>query len=43
LVLEIGADQGRAVEDVLERAGLVGVEVRPDLSGRDRIAVARRL
>jgi len=42
LVLEIGADQGRAVEDVLERAGLVGVEVRPDLSGRDRIAVARR-
>jgi release factor glutamine methyltransferase len=42
LVLEIGADQGRAVDDILRRAGFVDVEVRPDLSGRDRIAVARR-
>jgi release factor glutamine methyltransferase len=42
LVLEIGADQGRAVEGILRRAGLVGVEVRPDLNGRDRVAVARR-
>ena len=42
LVLEIGADQGRAVEDVLAAAGLVGIEVRPDLSGHDRIAIARR-
>jgi release factor glutamine methyltransferase len=42
LVLEIGADQGHAVDDVLHRAGFVDVEVRPDLSGRDRIAVARR-
>ena len=42
LVLEIGADQGRAVDDILRSAGLVDVEVRPDLSGRDRIAVARR-
>ncbi len=42
LVLEIGADQGRAVEEVFVRSGLVEIEVRPDLSGRDRIAVARR-
>ena len=42
LVLEIGSDQRRAVEDLLERAGLVDVEIRPDLSGRDRIATARR-
>ena len=42
LVLEIGADQGPAVDDVLRRAGLVDVEIRPDLSGRDRIAIARR-
>lgn len=42
LVLEIGADQGEAVEDILRGAGLVDVEVRPDLSGRDRIAVAHR-
>ena len=42
LVLEIGADQGRAVDDVLRRVGLVDVEVRKDLSDRDRIAVARR-
>lgn len=42
LVLEIGADQGRAVVDVLRLAGLVHVEVRKDLSDRDRIAIARR-
>ena len=42
LVLEIGADQGRAVDVVLRRAGLVDVEIRSDLSGRDRIAIARR-
>jgi release factor glutamine methyltransferase len=42
LVLEIGADQGGAVAEVLAAAGLVDIEVRPDLSGRDRIAIARR-
>jgi len=42
LVLEIGADQGRVVTDVLGRAGLIDVEIRPDLTGRDRIALARR-
>lgn len=42
LVLEIGADQGRAVSELLHLAGLVDVEIRPDLAGRDRIAVARR-
>jgi release factor glutamine methyltransferase len=42
LVLEIGADQGRAVDDVLRRAGLVDVEIRQDLTDRDRIAIARR-
>jgi release factor glutamine methyltransferase len=42
LVLEIGADQGRAVDDVLRRAGLVDVEIRKDLSDRDRVAIARR-
>lgn len=42
LVLEIGAGQGSAVADLLRSAGLCEVEVRPDLSGRDRIALARR-
>ena len=42
LVLEIGADQGPAVDDVLGRSGLVDVEIRPDFTGRDRIAIARR-
>jgi release factor glutamine methyltransferase len=42
LVLEIGADQGDAVARVLHGAGLADVEIRPDLSGRDRIAIARR-
>lgn len=42
LVLEIGADQGRAVAESLDDAGLVGIEIRPDLTGRDRVAIARR-
>jgi release factor glutamine methyltransferase len=42
LVIEIGADQGSAVEALLRRSGLVDVAIQPDLSGRDRIATARR-
>ncbi len=41
LVLEIGADQGDAVCELMQIAGYVEVEIRPDLSGRDRVAVAR--
>ena len=40
LVLEIGARQGNAVAELLTSAGLPDVEVRTDLAGRDRIAVA---
>lgn len=42
LVLEIGADQGDAVAGLLRQAGYRDVDVRPDLAGRDRVAVARR-
>lgn len=42
LVLEIGADQGAAVAELLASSGYVDVEIRPDLAGLDRIAVARR-
>ncbi len=42
LVLEIGADQGAAVEGLLTAADFVDVAIRPDLTGRDRVAVARR-
>lgn len=42
LVLEIGADQGAAVSDLLAGRGFVDVEVRGDLAGRDRIALGRR-
>jgi release factor glutamine methyltransferase len=42
LVVEIGADQGAAVRDLLVAAGYRDVEIRPDLAGRDRIAVGRR-
>lgn len=42
LVLEIGSGQGPAVADVLRGGGLVDVEVRPDLAGHDRIALASR-
>jgi release factor glutamine methyltransferase len=41
LVLEIGADQGDAVERLLGDAGYADVEIRPDLAGRDRIALGR--
>jgi release factor glutamine methyltransferase len=41
LVLEIGADQGRAVAALLDAAGFGAVEVRPDLAGKDRVAVAK--
>jgi len=41
LVLEIGADQGRAVRELYEQAGFEKFEIRKDLAGRDRIAVAQ--
>ena len=41
LVLEIGADQGRAVERLLLERGYGDVAIRPDLTGRDRVAVGR--
>ena len=42
LVLEIGYRQGPAVVELLAAAGLRENEIRPDLAGLDRIAVARR-
>jgi release factor glutamine methyltransferase len=41
LLLEIGAQQGAAVRAILEKVGGREVEVRKDLQGLDRIAVAR--
>ncbi len=42
LVCEIGAAQGAAVSALAGDAGLVDIEVRPDLAGLDRILIARR-
>jgi release factor glutamine methyltransferase len=42
LVLEIGSGQGAATSDALRAAGLRAVEVRRDLAGHERIAVAVR-
>ena len=42
LVVEIGSGQGSGALQVLTSAGLTEVEVRRDLAGRDRIAVARK-
>lgn len=42
LVLEIGTGQGAQIAPLLAAAGLVDVEIRPDLAGHDRIALARR-
>lgn len=42
LILEIGADQGADVEALLRSAGYADIEIRRDLAGHDRIALARR-
>jgi release factor glutamine methyltransferase len=42
LVLEIGYQQGDAVRKVLSEANLTDIEIRKDLAGRDRIALARK-
>lgn len=42
LVVEIGADQGDAVRILLADAGYGDIEIRRDLAGHDRVAVARR-
>lgn len=42
LVMEIGHEQGGAVVQLLRANGFVQIEIRPDLAGRDRIAVAQR-
>lgn len=42
LVVEIGREQGAHGVAAATSAGLVDVEVRPDLAGHDRILVARR-
>ena len=41
LVLEIGADQGSEVAALLGATGFDDVGIRPDLAGRDRVAVGR--
>ena len=41
LLLEIGSSQGVAVSDIFVGAGFAAVEVAHDLSGRDRMVVAR--
>jgi release factor glutamine methyltransferase len=41
LVLELAPHQAAAAADHARRRGLVGVEVRPDLSGRPRVLLAR--
>jgi release factor glutamine methyltransferase len=43
LVLEIGADQGPAVRALLADAGYGQIEIRRDLAGHDRIALAQAI
>lgn len=42
LIVEIGPTQGRAVAELFRKAGLHGVEIRPDLDQRDRVVLARK-
>jgi release factor glutamine methyltransferase len=41
LVLEIGTEQGAQVAELLAAGGFGDVAIRPDLTGRDRVAVGR--
>jgi len=41
LILEVGAEQGQQVTELLTRSGYVRVEVRSDLAGLDRIAIGQ--
>jgi release factor glutamine methyltransferase len=41
VVLEIGADQGDAVAELLRGAGYTELQVRPDLAGLDRAVIGR--
>jgi release factor glutamine methyltransferase len=41
LALEVGPTQARAVAELMGGAGLVGARVVPDLTGRDRLVLAR--
>lgn len=42
LALEIGYRQGDEVRALFEKAGLVNIDIRLDLAGKDRIALAQR-
>ena len=42
LVMELGLGQEAAVRELARAAGLVGIEVEPDLAGIARVLVARR-
>ena len=41
LILEIGHQQGDAVQQLLSQNGFTQIEIRQDLAGRDRIAIAK--
>ena len=42
LFLEIGADQGAAIQHLLTKNGFADGEIRTDLAGKDRLVTARR-
>ncbi|WP_121063584.1 peptide chain release factor N(5)-glutamine methyltransferase [Chachezhania antarctica] len=42
LIVEIGPTQGAAVAALMEAAYLAGIEVIPDMDGRDRVVLGRR-
>lgn len=42
LIVEIGPTQAIAVSDMMQSAGLTGIEVRQDLDGRDRVVLGRK-
>jgi release factor glutamine methyltransferase len=43
LVVEIGEEQGAAAQAIADAAGLAGIQIHPDLTGRDRVLTATRV
>lgn len=41
LFLEFGFDQGKSVRECLEKMGYTDIQIKPDLAGHDRMAIAK--
>ncbi|MDQ9827020.1 peptide chain release factor N(5)-glutamine methyltransferase, partial [Acinetobacter sp. 163] len=43
LMYEIGCDQGKEVQELLQKAGFINTEIRQDLCGLDRVVLGQKV